>query len=67
MYGVGLYARVRRSCHVEGMSIREAARVFGIDRRTVAKMLAYEGQLPVSTACGTTGYGYERTSGITPA
>ncbi len=36
-----LYARVRRACHVEGMSAREAARVFGVDRRTVAKMLAY--------------------------
>ena len=36
-----LYARVRRACHVGGMSAREAARVFGVDRRTVAKMLAY--------------------------
>ena len=27
MYRVELYARVRRACHVEGMSIREAARV----------------------------------------
>ena len=41
MYGVELYARVRRACHVEGMSIREASRMFGLDRRTVAKMLAY--------------------------
>ena len=41
MYRVELYARVRRACHVEGKSIREAARVFGVDRRTVAKMLAY--------------------------
>ncbi len=41
MYGVGLEARFRRGCHVEGMSIREASRRFGVDRRTVAKMLAY--------------------------
>ncbi len=41
MYRVELCARVRRACHVEGMSIREAARMFGADRRTVAKMLAY--------------------------
>jgi len=26
---VDLYGRVRRACHVEGMSIREAARDFG--------------------------------------
>ena len=41
MYRVELYARVRWACHVEGMSTREAARVFGVDRRTVAKMLVY--------------------------
>ena len=28
MYKVELYARVRRACMVEGMSTREAARVF---------------------------------------
>jgi len=26
MYRVELYGRIRRACHVEGMSIREAAR-----------------------------------------
>ncbi len=36
-----LYARVRRSCHVEGMSIREASRLFGLDRKTVRKMLSF--------------------------
>ena len=36
-----LYARVRRACHVEGMSQRQAARVFGIDPKTVAKMLRF--------------------------
>ena len=35
------YLRVRRACHVEGMSIREAARVFGLHRDTVRKMLTF--------------------------
>jgi hypothetical protein len=41
MYRVDLYGRVRRACHVEGVSIREAARVFGLHRDTVRKMLMY--------------------------
>ena len=41
MYKVELYARVRRACMVEGMSTREAARVFGLHRDTVRKMLEY--------------------------
>ena len=41
MYGVELYARVRRACHVDDLSIREVARRFGLDRRTVAKMLRH--------------------------
>jgi len=41
MYSVELYARVRRACHIDRMSKREAARVFGIDRKTVDKMLAH--------------------------
>ena len=41
MYNVELYARVRRACMVEGMSVREASRVFGLHRDTVRKMLAY--------------------------
>ena len=32
MYKVELYARVRQACMVEGMSTREAARVFGLHR-----------------------------------
>ena len=36
-----LYLRVRRACMVDGMSIREASRVFGLHRDTVRKMLAY--------------------------
>ncbi len=39
MYSVDLYARVRRACHVDGMSARAAARHFGIDRKTVSKIL----------------------------
>ena len=35
----GLY--VRRACMVEGMSVREASRVFGLHRDTVCKMLAW--------------------------
>ena len=41
MYRVELYGRIRRACHVEGMSIREAARLFGLHRDTVRKMLRY--------------------------
>ncbi len=36
-----LYGQVRRAVYVEGISRREAARRFGIDPRTVAKMLAF--------------------------
>ena len=36
-----LYGQVRRAVYVEGLSRREAARPFGIDPRTVAKMLAF--------------------------
>jgi len=41
MYQVELYGRVRRACFVEGMSIRKAARVFGLHRDTVRKMFKY--------------------------
>ena len=41
MYIVDLYRRVRRAHFVEGMIIREAARVFGLHRSTVNKMLEY--------------------------
>ena len=41
MYGVEFYAAVRLAVVDEGLSHREAARRFGIDRRTVKKMLSY--------------------------
>ena len=39
MYRVELYADVRRSVYVEGLSERAAARRFGLARETVRKML----------------------------
>ena len=41
MKGVELYAKVRYAVRIEGLSERAAARRFGIDPRTVAKMLAF--------------------------
>ena len=41
MKRVELYARVRHAVMIEGLSQREAARRFGIDPRTVGKMLRY--------------------------
>jgi len=41
MKRVELYGRVRYAVIIQGMSRREAARIFGIDRRTVDKMLAF--------------------------
>ena len=53
MYGVDLYRRVRLACHHEGLSAHEAARRFGIDRRTVGKMLL-----------SSTPLGYQRTKPV---
>src|SRR5271170_6010018 len=41
MKGVELYGQVRRAVYVEGLSRRDAARRFGIDPGTVAKMMAF--------------------------
>jgi len=41
MKRVELYGRVRHAVIVQGMSRRQTARVFGIDRRTVDKMVAF--------------------------
>ena len=43
MYGVELYAAVRLAVVDEGLSHHEAGRRFGIDRRTVKRMLSYSG------------------------
>jgi transposase len=41
VFKVEVYARVRRAVQVDGMSIRQAAREFGLARKTIRKMLAY--------------------------
>ena len=41
MFGVDLYGRVRLAVLGQGLSQREAARRFGIDRGTVAKMVSH--------------------------
>ena len=41
MKRVDLYARVRYAVMIDGQSQREAARHFGIDPRTVKKMLSF--------------------------
>ena len=41
MYGVEIYYKVRRAHFVEGKSIHELSRVFGIHRKTVRKMLSH--------------------------
>jgi transposase len=41
MFAVEIYAAVRRFVFIEGKSRREAARVFGLSRDTVAKMCRY--------------------------
>jgi hypothetical protein len=41
MKQVELYAKVRHAVRIEGLSERAAARRFGIDPRTVAKMVAF--------------------------
>ena len=40
MYSVDVYLRVRRAVMVEGKSIREVSREFGLHRDTVRKLLA---------------------------
>ena len=41
MKGVELYGRVRHAVQIEGLSHREAARRFGVDPRTVRKMMLF--------------------------
>ena len=57
MYQVELYLRVRRACMVDGMSTREASRVFGLHRDTVRKpprrpkIGPYTGVIHVNYSC----------------
>jgi transposase len=54
VYQVEVYARIRRAVQVDGMSIRQAAREFGLSRKTIRKMLqfslppGYERKTPVA-------------------
>lgn len=41
MYSVDLSNRVRRTCHIDGMSKTAAGRLSGINRKTVAKILLH--------------------------
>ena len=41
MYSAELYVRVHRACMVEAMSTREAARMYGLHRVRVRKMVEY--------------------------
>ena len=41
MFGLDLYGRVRLAVLGQGLSQREAARRFGIDRGTVSKMVSH--------------------------
>jgi transposase len=41
VYKVEVYARVRRAVQVDGMSIRRAAREFGLARKTIRRMLEF--------------------------
>ena len=41
VYKVEVYARVRRAVQVDGMSIRQAAREFGLARKTIRKMMQF--------------------------
>ena len=41
MYKVEVYARVRRAVQVDGMSIRQAAREFGLSRKSIRNMLQF--------------------------
>ena len=50
MKRVDLYGRVRQAVLIDGMSRLEAARLFGIDPRTVAKMLVFLAPLDTGAA-----------------
>jgi transposase len=41
VFKVEVYARIRRAVQVDGMSIRQAAREFGLSRKSIRKMLQF--------------------------
>jgi hypothetical protein len=41
VYKVEVYARIRRAVQVDGISIRQAAREFGLSRKTIRKMMQF--------------------------
>lgn len=53
MYGLEIYRRVRHAVLREGMSEREAAIAFGVDRGTISKMMAFSEppRCPAAHAC----------------
>ena len=53
MFEVAMYTEIRRDCLVEGLSVRATARKYGINRRTVKKMI--ENPIPP---------GYSRTKAV---
>lgn len=65
MFVVESYAAVRRFVFVEGRSRREAARVFGLSRDTVAKMCRYSAP-PMSLRTGAAGALSESSTYIVP-
>jgi hypothetical protein len=46
MFTVELYAGMRRAVMVDGLSRRDAAKRFGVDRKTIPKMLQFSVSLP---------------------
>lgn len=52
MYGVELYSKVRMAVLRDGLSQREAARRFGIDRGTVSKMVGVSSSARCNTVDG---------------
>ena len=50
MFAVEIYAAVRKFVFIEGHSRREAARVFGLSRDTIAKMCRYSAPAAVRYA-----------------
>lgn len=48
MSSVDIYSRVRCACLKDGMSVREVARYFNKDRKTIAKIMRMSCHLDIS-------------------